>query len=122
MAGVNRFACRPWRPLPPDVERTADFFGNAGSTPQRQLRASDGLASGAVGFVVGKIGVAAGPVILAMSVDARGLGECRAVVVERARIKGGQILSLGPACHFPFKIFDRYPGNEHFRKRLRLRE
>ncbi len=122
MAGVNRLAGGLRRPLLPDLERAAGFIGNADAAPQRQQRAGDRLAGGAVGLVIGEIGVAAGAVILAMCVDAQRIGKGRAVMIERARIEGGQVLRLGPARHLPFQIFDRRFRDQHFRQRLRLRQ
>ena len=43
----------------PNLQRAAGFVGDADPAPQRQQRAVDGLAGGAVGLVIGKISVAA---------------------------------------------------------------
>src|SRR5512143_3484347 len=107
MAGVNRLAGGPWCPLFPDLERAAGLIGNADAAPQGKQRAANRLALGAISLIIDEIGVASGAVILALCVDAQWIRKCRAIMVERARIEGGQVLGLGPARHLPLQIFDR---------------
>src|SRR6266478_9699890 len=81
-------------PFAPGVERAFGLARNAGRAPDRQHRTADLAARRPVGLVMGKVGGAAGAIILAGRVDAARVLEEGAVMRERARVEGGQRLGL----------------------------
>ncbi len=95
---------------------------DSGGAPEREHRRRYLVARGVIDLVIGEIGGLAGAVILAGGVDAQRIGEESAIMRERARIEGREVLRLGPARHLVVEIFDRGLFDQHFRHRIFLRE
>src|SRR6516165_9667502 len=107
MTGLDRLAGGPRGPLLPDFERASSFIGDTDTAPQGQKRALNRLACSAIDFVIHEVREAAGPIVLAMCMNAQRIGYCCPVVIERASIEGRQVAGFGPARHLPVEEFDR---------------
>src|SRR5262249_58624682 len=101
-------------PFAPGVQWALGLARNAACAPERQHRAADFFSRSAVGFIMGEIGGAAGTVILAGRMDAQRVGEERAVVGERARIKRRQTLGLGAGRRLPVPEGDGVRADDIF--------